>query len=105
MGAAVAPRTRLNPCGAHRPRARAQGGPYPRGRTLLPAGEGIEGAGRDGQVIIKNSKGTGAAMKRIAVGILGATGMVGQRFISLLENHPWFEVAWLGASEKSAGKK
>ena len=44
-------------------------------------------------------------MKKVQVGILGATGMVGQRFISLLEHHPWFEVAWLGASEKSAGKK
>ncbi len=38
------------------------------------------------------------------VGIIGATGMVGQRFISLLEKHPWFEVALLGASERSAGK-
>lgn len=44
-------------------------------------------------------------MKRLEVGILGATGMVGQRFISLLENHPWFEVKWLAASERSAGKK
>jgi len=39
------------------------------------------------------------------VGILGATGMVGQRFIQLLENHPWFEVAWLAASDRSSGKK
>lgn len=44
-------------------------------------------------------------MTKLEVGILGATGMVGQRFISLLEHHPWFEVAWLAASEKSAGKK
>jgi len=44
-------------------------------------------------------------MKKIEVGILGATGMVGQRFISLLEHHPWFEAAWLGASDRSAGKK
>lgn len=43
-------------------------------------------------------------MKKLEVGILGATGMVGQRLVSLLENHPWFEVAWLAASEKSAGK-
>ncbi|MEK7129091.1 MAG: aspartate-semialdehyde dehydrogenase [Patescibacteria group bacterium] len=42
--------------------------------------------------------------KKIPVGILGATGMVGQRFISLLENHPWFEVVCVAASEKSAGK-
>ncbi len=40
----------------------------------------------------------------IDVGILGATGMVGQQFIALLANHPWFKVAWLGASERSAGK-
>jgi aspartate-semialdehyde dehydrogenase len=38
------------------------------------------------------------------IGILGATGMVGQRFIQLLENHPWFEVAWLAASDRSSGK-
>src|SRR5438046_1915696 len=43
------------------------------------------------------------AQKKIAVGILGATGMVGQRFIQLLEHHPWFEVTWLAASERSAG--
>jgi aspartate-semialdehyde dehydrogenase len=42
-------------------------------------------------------------MTKIPVGILGATGAVGQRFIQLLENHPWFEVAWLAASERSAG--
>jgi aspartate-semialdehyde dehydrogenase len=43
-------------------------------------------------------------MQKLEVGILGATGMVGQRFISLLEHHPWFEVKWLAASERSAGK-
>jgi aspartate-semialdehyde dehydrogenase len=43
-------------------------------------------------------------MAKIPVGILGATGMVGQRFIQLLENHPWFEVAWIAASERSFGK-
>jgi aspartate-semialdehyde dehydrogenase len=43
-------------------------------------------------------------MKKLEVGILGATGMVGQRFVSLLEHHPWFEVVWLAASERSAGK-
>ncbi|MDD3746078.1 MAG: aspartate-semialdehyde dehydrogenase [Anaerostipes sp.] len=41
---------------------------------------------------------------KLKVGILGATGMVGQRFISLLENHPWFEVTTLAASPRSAGK-
>jgi aspartate-semialdehyde dehydrogenase len=40
----------------------------------------------------------------IDVGILGATGMVGQQFIALLASHPWFRVTWLGASERSAGK-
>src|SRR5512146_3312614 len=40
---------------------------------------------------------------KLSVGILGATGVVGQRFIQLLERHPWFEVAWLAASERSAG--
>lgn len=43
-------------------------------------------------------------MAKLKVGILGATGMVGQQYVSLLEGHPWFEVFWLGASEKSAGK-
>ncbi len=42
--------------------------------------------------------------KKLRVGILGGTGMVGQRFISLLENHPWFEVAAIAASPRSAGK-
>ena len=41
---------------------------------------------------------------KLRVGILGATGMVGQRFISLLENHPWFEVVTLAASGRSAGQ-
>src|SRR3984885_14868783 len=42
--------------------------------------------------------------QKIPVGILGATGVVGQRFIQMLEHHPWFEVAWLAASERSEGK-
>ena len=42
--------------------------------------------------------------ENLKVGILGGTGMVGQRFISLLENHPWFEVAAIAASPRSAGK-
>jgi len=41
---------------------------------------------------------------KIRVGLLGATGMVGQRFVQLLEKHPWFEVTCLAASERSAGK-
>ena len=43
-------------------------------------------------------------MKKYKVGIIGATGMVGQRFATLLENHPWFEVTALAASSRSAGK-
>jgi aspartate-semialdehyde dehydrogenase len=42
---------------------------------------------------------------RIEVGILGATGMVGQNFINFLQGHPWFDLKWLGASDRSAGKK
>jgi aspartate-semialdehyde dehydrogenase len=41
---------------------------------------------------------------KIPVGILGATGMVGQRFVQMLEHHPWFEVAWLAASDRSEGR-
>ncbi len=44
-------------------------------------------------------------MQRVEVGVLGATGMVGQHFIKFLDGHPWFELTWLGASERSAGKK
>ena len=43
--------------------------------------------------------------QKLKVGVLGATGMVGQRFISLLDNHPWFKVVCLAASERSAGKR
>jgi aspartate-semialdehyde dehydrogenase len=43
-------------------------------------------------------------MSKIPIGILGATGVVGQRFIQMLEHHPWFEVAWLAASDRSEGK-
>ncbi|MBR3956917.1 MAG: hypothetical protein IKJ89_03615, partial [Kiritimatiellae bacterium] len=42
--------------------------------------------------------------KNFKVGVIGATGMVGQRFMLLLENHPWFEVVVLAASSRSAGK-
>ena len=43
-------------------------------------------------------------MKKYNVGVIGATGMVGQRFVTLLANHPWFNVAVLAASSRSAGK-
>src|SRR5579871_763360 len=42
--------------------------------------------------------------QKIEVGILGATGMVGQNFVKFLQGHPWFEVTWLGASDRSMGK-
>jgi aspartate-semialdehyde dehydrogenase len=42
--------------------------------------------------------------ERMEVGILGATGMVGQHFINFLQGHPWFDLTWLGASDRSAGK-
>ena len=41
---------------------------------------------------------------KLPVGILGATGIVGQRFVQMLEHHPWFEVAWLAASDRSEGR-
>ncbi|MBQ5823619.1 MAG: aspartate-semialdehyde dehydrogenase [Clostridia bacterium] len=44
-------------------------------------------------------------MKKYKVGIVGATGMVGQRFITLLDNHPWFDITVLAASSRSAGKQ
>ena len=44
-------------------------------------------------------------MKKFNVGVIGATGMVGQRFLLLLKNHPWFNVTVLAASSSSAGKK
>ena len=43
--------------------------------------------------------------RKLKVGVLGATGMVGQRFLSLLENHPWYEVVVVAASPNSAGKR
>jgi len=43
--------------------------------------------------------------ERIKVGILGGTGMVGQHFVKFLQHHPWFDLTWLGASDRSAGKK
>ena len=45
------------------------------------------------------------SQKKLKVGVLGATGMVGQRFVALLENHPWYEVTLVAASANSAGQK
>lgn len=44
-------------------------------------------------------------MEKLKVGVIGGTGMVGQRFVSLLANHPWFELTVIAASERSAGKR
>ncbi|MBI4874830.1 MAG: aspartate-semialdehyde dehydrogenase [Acidobacteria bacterium] len=43
--------------------------------------------------------------QKIEVGVLGATGMVGQHFVKFLQDHPWFDLTWVGASDRSAGKK
>lgn len=48
---------------------------------------------------------TSAPARRLDVGVLGATGMVGQQFIRLLAEHPWFKPAWLAASERSEGRR
>lgn len=74
-------------------------------QTLLEAGQ-VRAQGavhRLGHPL--NEKGLISRMKQYRVGILGATGMVGQRFLALLENHPWFKVKVLAASARSAGKK
>jgi len=44
------------------------------------------------------------AEAKLPVGILGATGIVGQRFVQMIEHHPWFEITWLAASERSDGR-
>ncbi len=43
-------------------------------------------------------------MKKYQVGVIGGTGMVGQRFVTLMENHPWFQLKVIAASSRSAGK-
>ena len=55
------------------------------------------------EVITDQKRGT--MRKRIEVGVLGATGMVGQQFINQPAGHPWFELTWLAASERSEGKR
>jgi len=54
--------------------------------------------------VFENYTKNSSKMNKIPVGILGATGIVGQRYIKLLANHPWFEIREVAASEKSAGK-
>jgi aspartate-semialdehyde dehydrogenase len=48
---------------------------------------------------------TGMSARKWDVGVLGATGIVGQQLVRRLEQHPWFRVTWLGASERSAGRR
>jgi aspartate-semialdehyde dehydrogenase len=59
---------------------------------------------RGGKSIFSTLEVYKAMKNKYPVGVLGATGMVGQRYIQLLENHPWFEVNWLAASDRSSGK-
>jgi aspartate-semialdehyde dehydrogenase len=47
----------------------------------------------------------GVATGKIEVGLLGATGMIGQQFVALLEHHPWFQLTWIGASDRSQGHR
>src|SRR6185369_6984026 len=64
-----------------------------------------DGVVRGSASLSTNSEAIDTAMsERIPVGILGATGMVGQEFVSFLSNHPWFDLTFLGASDRSAGK-
>ena len=58
-----------------------------------------------GWPVCRRRRKDGIVMKKFKVGVVGATGMVGQRFITLLVNHPWFELTTLAASARSAGKR
>jgi aspartate-semialdehyde dehydrogenase len=93
---------------------RRKAAPTPRRGTSRPAGEALlyanpENAAAGGAIAQSEPvllyTGEFKAMKnKLPIGILGATGMVGQRFIQLLERHPWFEVAWVAASDRSSGR-
>src|SRR5437016_165834 len=76
-------------------------------RRLLWASTRREGLSK-GATLTRPKAGEGRkseiVMKKLRVGILGATGTVGQRMIQLLERHPWFEVSVVAASDNSAGK-
>ncbi len=63
------------------------------------------GACKPAPLGICNAPGETTMSQKIEVGILGATGTVGQRFLQLLEDHPWFRATWLAASDRSAGKR
>ena len=70
--------------------------------TAFSAGQTLASSSVGQQV--RHSSKSFTPLKRYRVGVLGATGAVGQRFVQYLEGHPWFEVVALGASERSAGK-
>src|SRR5207253_6204470 len=59
---------------------------------------------KHGAAIARRLKRNRIMQQKIEVGVLGATGMVGQHFVKFLRNHPWFELTWVGASDRSAGK-
>src|SRR6266567_3922758 len=86
MGRAVFDRPRKHPRRAYTGRTGPQGG----------ADRSSGNLSANGKTIMQT---------RIEVGVLGATGMVGQHFIKFLQGHPWFHLTWLGASDRSAGKK
>ena len=73
---------------------------------MLCRAEGIwnEAAGPDGTNKSHVEKCSKVMKIKHPIGILGATGAVGQRYIQLLENHPWFEITWIAASDRSSGK-
>ncbi len=75
--------------------------PAPANALFRPAGKSQCGKLCDKPMQIEHSR---SRHTRQPVGILGATGMVGQRFIQLLQNHPWFQVTWLAASDRSSGR-
>jgi aspartate-semialdehyde dehydrogenase len=64
----------------------------------------IESFAQSSQRLLKNAKVIELMPNKIKVGVLGATGAVGQKFVTLLEDHPWFELTELAASDRSAGK-
>ena len=73
-------------------------------RGVAARGGALRARGAAGRATSKSSAAYSPRMRTVKVGILGATGMVGQRFVTLLENHPTFQVTELVASERSAGK-
>src|SRR6202049_1964330 len=88
MGQTVSARTRQHSFGAYRRRKNSEVGTDRSNSGLQETSEAI----------------VTAMSERIPVGILGATGMVGQEFVTFLRDHPWFDLTWLGASDRSAGK-